>query len=272
MTEARYPGAMHDLETLVRTHVFIIAPNNSGSTLLRRSFEISDSVWALPREGQHVLGFSGPHTGGADDALIWNSTAARRARYADPAAYDWEASRKAWYFQAYSRSPEASVFVTSSPPFLLNLPALKAHFRNAKFILLTRNPYAVAEGVLRRPDHYRLDPGEDAADAVARHIGHCLEQQTRNAEAFAADSLRLSYEQMCDDPAETRRRVVEFLPDVPDYTLDQVIPVKTVYQEAVRNMNAEAIARLAPEQIRTLTERFETFRAALGAWGYEPAA
>lgn len=63
--------------------------------------------------------------------------------------------RAAWYFQAYTLHPAASVFVTKSPPFLLNVSQLAHHFRDAKF--LVRTPYAVCKGICcyctKSPEH-----------------------------------------------------------------------------------------------------------------------
>ncbi|MEH6660727.1 MAG: sulfotransferase [Parasphingorhabdus sp.] len=262
-------GAQHDPAQAIRTHLFIISPNNSGSTFLRRSFEFSDKVWWLPREGQHMPGFVGPYTRDTHDALIWNASTDRRARYRDPAAYDWEQTRRAWYFWARSRSVEAPVFVTSSPPFLLNLDSLERHFNDARFIFLTRDPYAVAEGILRRPIEH-LARGEDKYRMVANHIGHCFRWQLGNIATHGATALRLTYEDMTDDPDGTAARMRAFIPMIDDYSLDHPIPVKQRYFETVRNMNGEAFSRLNYDVVDRLRAGFADFADAIEALGYNP--
>ena len=141
-------GAGRDLERTIKTHLFVICPNNSGSTFLKEVLATCRSTWNLEREGQAMLGYPGP----VPDhrvALIWASTHALRQRFTDTNAYDWSRARRAWYFQAYARDPEASVFVTKSPPHLLLVGELARHFANPKFLFMVRNPYAVCQGICR---------------------------------------------------------------------------------------------------------------------------
>ena len=142
-------GAAHDLERLVQTHLFIICPNNSGSTFLKNVLATASQTWNLVREGQHIYGFAGPKRYYGMH-LIWASKQEWVDMFCDDRVYNWQRSRKAWYFQAFSRNPEAKIFVTKSPPFLLYVDQLQRHFTNAKFIFMVRNPYAVVEGIYRR--------------------------------------------------------------------------------------------------------------------------
>ena len=123
--KADFLGAFHDLERVVATHLFMICANNSGSTFLRKALATSRRTWSLPWEGRKAGGYVGPRParpasdpGLAVSARIW----AARKRWLDvledPAKYDWPRTRKAWYFQAHARDPEASVFVQKSPEHL----------------------------------------------------------------------------------------------------------------------------------------------------------
>lgn len=261
-------GAQQDLSDVVRTHLFIISPNNSGSTFLRRSFEFSDKVWWLPREGQHMPGFPGPFTRDTRDALIWNATPDRRDRYLG-AAYDWDKARQLWYFLARARKTDASVFVTSSPPFLLQMASLQRAFCGARFILMTRDPYAVAEGILRRPIE-RIARGEDKYSLVTRHIGECFRRQIANSVNFADTSLRMPYEELTGSPQQSAARIRAFLPQLEDYSLDNAVAVKGAYHETARNMNSDAFARLTGEVIDRLRAGFAEYTSEIEALGYAP--
>ncbi|MFL9839906.1 sulfotransferase [Sphingomonas sp. ST-64] len=265
----RVPGVAHDLERLVQTHLFVIGPNNSGSTFLRRAFENSRHSWNLDREGQHMAGFSGPRTRGSGKALIWNATPERRAEFADPAAFDWERSRRAWYFHAFARDPGASVFVTSSPPFLLQVEALRTGFRDARFIFLTRDPYAIAEGVLRRAAQQQIAADEDIVDVVAAHVIRCLADQKRNQTDFASCGIALRYEDMCADPARSAQAVRALVPALDDFTLEGAVAVKGMYREPLRDMNAQQLARMPIATRARLTERFREHETLLADFGYQ---
>ena len=112
-------GTAHDLERVVTTHLFVICPNNSGTTFPKLALATSRRTWNLLSEGRQALGFAGPRT--YDDPRMAGSPriwAARRRwldTLADPAEYDWPRTRKAWYFQAHARDPAASVFVEKTP-------------------------------------------------------------------------------------------------------------------------------------------------------------
>ena len=148
-------GAACDVARAVTTHLFGISPNNSGSTFLQSALATCRATWNLPREGQWMPGFAGPSSarpfepGEPRPALLWAADRRWLDRFADPGAYDWPRIRKAWYFQAYARDPAASVFYTKSPPHLVITDELARHFRNAKFLFMVRDPYAVCEGIIR---------------------------------------------------------------------------------------------------------------------------
>ena len=99
-------GCRHPVAERVGTHLFGIAPNNSGSTFLQAAMAASRATWNLDREGQMMLGYVGPN-------ILWPH----------PAAH----------------SPEASVFYTKPPSHLLVVDELASHFHNAKFLFMVRN-------------------------------------------------------------------------------------------------------------------------------------
>ena len=270
-------GAGRDLAGVVETHLFGVAPNNSGSTFLMKALATCRQTWSLPLEGQFTFGFAGPNT---EDhgRLLW-SHEPWRSRLADPAACDWPRNRAAWYFQASARDPHASVFFTKAPPFLLQVGALRRHFRNAKFLFMVRNPYAVCEGIcrsLRLRHAIGLPVGREAAQEgvrleilAARHVATCLEYQRRNVEAFGERDRLITYEAMCAEPERTARTIRELAPTLDDLNLRQRLPVHQSYHEMLTDMNARQIARLAPGQVAAINRVFRRHRAVLEHFGYE---
>lgn len=264
-----YRGAEYHLQSQVRTHLFLLCPNNSGSTFLNRAIARSQHVWSLPREGQHVLGFAGPNTAGKSYALLWASDPDVLAMFQDGENYDWVKTRKAWYFQATATTPTASVFLTKAPPFLMIPDQLDAAFPDTKFIVMVRNPYAVAEGILRR----RADPEQssrraDVGTRAAQHIVACMRQQQRNTVEFGAKALVLTYEEFCREPEATARRLQALVPTLDDLDLVSAVPVKGTYNERLRNMNEDQIARLSVADIENLNTVFVENRHYLEYFGY----
>ena len=281
--KAVFLGALHDLERMVATHLFVICANNSGSTFLQKALATSRRTWNLPWEGPRAFGFVGPRFTNdpriAGNPRIW----AARKRWLDviedPAKYDWPRTRKAWYFQAHARDPAASVFVEKSQRHLLVVGALARHFRNAGFLFMVRNPYAVCEGIcrsLRLRHAIGLPVGREAAQEgvrleilAARHVATCLEYQRRNVEAFAERGRLITYEAMCAEPERTARTIRELAPALDDLNLRQRLKVGWNYHEMLTDMNARQIARLTPGQVAAINRVFRRYRAVLEHFGYE---
>ena len=220
-----YFGSQHSLDDCVKRHLFLLCPNNSGSTFLINAIKTSRAVWALQREGQHVLGFSGPATLRTEFPLLWASKPEWIERFQNPDAYDWSKSKKAWYFQASARRPDAPVFATKSPPFLLIADQLAENFPDTRFIFMVRNPYPVIESITRK--HQKLGrPLEECATMAARHIITCFRQQIENKDRYKDQSVFFRYEDMCANPAETAKIIQSLVPEMTDLDLDQKLPVK----------------------------------------------
>ena len=275
------PGAGHDLADLIGTHLFVVCPNNSGSTFLTAALETCRATWRLPQEGQMIRGFAGPVVSrayGRDrwfPGLLWASEPRWRALFADPRHYDWPLTRKAWYFHARTHTPDASVFVTKSTQHVLHVEQLVRHFRNAKFLFMVRNPYAVCEGICRRyrtrlGPHYQRQfvvPGRSLPAAAATHVVHCLAWQRRNVEAYRDRGVFFTYEEMCAEPVTVAQKVRSLVPELADLNLRRRIAVKE-YDEVLTNMNARQIANLAAEDVAAFNRVFREHRETLGYFGY----
>ncbi|MCW3836917.1 sulfotransferase family protein [Sphingomonas canadensis] len=260
-------GVMAGAAGAIRTHLFVIAPNNSGSTLLRNAIASSRHCWSLPREGQHVPGFVGPSTRETGTRLIWASRPEWVALFSG-IGHDWRRTRDAWHAQATAQDPAASVFVTSSPPFLLNVAALRQAFSDARFLFLTRNPYAAIEGIMRRADQQPLEPGEDIRIVAARHLAVCLARQRNNLLDHGDIGMALSYEEMCADPRGTAARVAALVPALEGFEWPDRIAVKGIEGRPIADMNADQIARLSENDRSVISATLREQQADLEWFGY----
>jgi hypothetical protein len=253
----------------IKTHLFIICPNNSGSTFLKNALATSRRTWNLVREGQNTFGFAGPRSVGKL-ALGWASDQSWIDIFTDPSSYDWPSTRRAWYFQAFSLGADASVFVEKSPPFLLIVDDLVRQFRAARFLFMARDPYAVVEGILRRSPRIwspRI-PAAEAPTVAATHVITCLKHQRRNIESSNGRGVFFSYEEMCEKPEQVARSIAGLVPELDDVILRQRLAVKDSYDEMLRNMNDQQIARLSIDVRRQLTDVFARDRDVLEFFGY----
>lgn len=254
----------------IRRHLFLLAPNNSGSTFLAAALADCARVWSLPREGQHVGGFQGPSSRGTGTRLLWAADAASVAAFRDAAAYDWTRTRRAWEFHARASQAGADTLVVASPPFLLIADQLAAEFPDAAFLILVRNPYAIAEGIIRRGEAAGpVPPGDSLATTAARHIVAALAAQEANRAALGSRAAFFTYEEMCAASTAVAARIATLAPALADLDLTRARPVKGRYDEPLRDMNAGQIARLTPEQIADLDTVFAAHRPLLTRFGYD---
>ena len=274
------PGAGRDLADLIGTHLFVVCPNNSGSTFLAAALETCRAAWRLPREGQMIRGFAGPTTIAPTGrerwfpGLLWASEPRWRDLFADPRHYDWPRTRKAWYFHARAHALDASVFVTKSTQHVLHVEQLVRHFRNARFLFMVRDPYAVCEGICRR---YRtrlgarfqrqfVVPGRSLP--AAAHVVNCLAWQRRNVEAYRDRGVFFTYEEMCAEPVTVERKIETLVPELDDLILRRRIAVKE-YDEMLTDMNARQIANLAAEDVAAFNRVFRAHREVFDFFGYD---
>ena len=260
-------GAQCDLTQRVKMHLFVISPNNSGSTFVTRALETCQEVWRLPREGQHMLGYSGPDLLKEKRELIWASDQANLDSLRDPTLYDWAKTQKAWYFQARASKDDASIFLTKSPPFLVVVDQLRAAFSNPRFLFLVRNPYAVVEAICRRVAG-RFEARNAALDTACGHILNCLAIQRLNIEQHGDLGVSFSYEDLCASPAGIASQVTHMLPELVGLNFDQTLAVKGIYNERLRDMNADQIGRLSQQDIDRINLHFSPQEALLGHFGY----
>ena len=270
-------GATRDPENTIAAHLFVICPNNSGSSFLAGALAACRAVWSLPGEGQAIPGYAGPVTTQGPELAIWAVEPRDIALFADPGRHDWARTRKAWYFFARASDPGASVFVEKSSQHVFQVGQLARHFRNPRFLYMVRNPYAVCEGICRSfrrrfgRDHLprAAEGGRSLEETAAAHVVHCLARQRRNVEARGDRGVFFTYEAMCADPERVAREIRALVPELDDLDLRRRLPVKGRYDEVLTDMNARQIARLTAGQIAAFNRVFRERRDLFDHFGYE---
>jgi len=247
--------------------LFILAPNNSGSTLLRKHIEQSFFARFLEQEAQHTKGFIGPSSRETGLRLLWAHTEEAVRQFSCPSAYDWQASAKAWFKQSKSNSVKGIVFVTSSPPFLLLMRQLDQHFSDARFLIMARDPYAVVEGIYRRRKLLPVSE-ENCYQAAAEHIVRCLHYQRRNIDAQLANSVTFTYEDLCDHTNSVKQKIQELVPELIDLNFVRKVSVKGQPASHIENRNTQQISALKPEAFENINNVFGEHQALLESFGY----
>lgn len=221
--------------------LFILGCNNSGTTVLWKLLADQPGVRSMPHEGQFLskeIPFGSRVFSEELSRFRWTE------HHPIPSAklrYDWACRMP---------SGRGGVLLEKSPPHSVRSRWLQSHFQPARFIILTRSPYAVCEGIRRR-HNVSIQRAADHWAAVHRVL---VEDAP-----FLHHHLWLSYEELCDDlPAVVGK--LESFTGLPLSRLENIarrpLHVHNLRGAArsLTNLNGASRKRLSADQVQTINE------------------
>lgn len=227
------------------SHLFVLCPPYSGSTLLWKLLSTSRNVSSLPVEGQFL-----PELASVMRDKPWDPDQPR----------PWPQIKAVWESYWDKSKP---VLLEKSPPNLLHARAIAANFQPVKFIIMVRNPYAQSEGLMRR----NLWPVGRAAHFSIT----CLRVQLQNARALD-DVLVLTYESLVQDPQQVCQKIVSFMPELADMDHAASFELHSVdgtLNRPITDLNTKKIAAIPPDSFTAMNTIFTQHQDLLESWGYE---
>ena len=154
------------------------------------------------------------------------------------------------------------VLLEKSPPNIIRTDDIVQHFQPVKFVIMVRNPYAHAEGLMRRNNW--------TATRAARFSMVCLTAQLENQRKLA-DTLVLTYESLAANPVEACRRLQAFLPELGELKANasfEVHSVDGVLNRPITDLNSKKIASLNRSAIKDMNAIYNQHDALFEHWGY----
>lgn len=254
--------------------IFLTGCNNSGTTLLDYLVGLHPDIDPLNVES-HQIRISGIVTTYPDQFILPSPVVVRRP--------DGKRLNRVWtenlpvfrepivevpilrYALKKRRKTTDGIFtMEKSQLTMVRMLWTQKRFTRARFVIIVRNGYCVAEGIRRRYNKYLdrwLDESPMTVARAARHWNKAHEvmlDDLKDLEGYAV----IRYEDFCRDPADMLDRLIEFFELPPfDYTqiLDKPIPIFRGYrpEAKIRNMNGESFKRLSPEDIADITREAE---------------
>ncbi len=253
-------------------YLFIICMNNSGSTLLERVLRDCRNAIAFPAapdaqtNGQQFVRDYMPIPGRIDKKFrrIWTEHA---DILEDETRYNWPMIKKQWRIR-WSRNPKfqtasTRVFLEKSPPNVLRAPMLQKSFDQSFFIIMQRNPYAVAEGIRRRTSL--------PLDRCTRHWIKCARKQMKN-ESELRRVIRLNYEDLSERSDFCREQILKLIPELDDLDIRKEIAVQAVdgrVRQPIVNYNQKQIALLSSEDFSEINAELDLAPEVMSHFGYE---
>jgi Sulfotransferase family len=226
------------------SYLFVLCPPYCGSTLLWKLLSTSANVSALPMEGQFL-----PELKSLMRDKPWDAGR----------ALPWEDIKAVWETYWDKSKP---VLLEKSPPNLIRTHEIRAHFQPVKFIVMVRNPYAQAEGLMRR--------NQFTAKRAANFSMMCLRRQLENARQLQ-DTLVMTYESLVEDPDAMCRKMTAFLPELGNLDHARHFEVHSIdgtLNRPITDLNSKKIATLSGTTLALLNDVFSQHIETISAWGY----
>ena len=229
--------------------LFLVGCYNSGTTLLSSLLACHPDISALPTEG-HFITDQFPKDYDLGLPRMWSAREELFRLTEDDDGPDPVRVKKEWGMRL---DLSKSVLLEKSPPNTIRTRWLNRHFSPAYFVAIVRNGYAVAEGISRKADPKHLRDGWP--------IEQCAYQWLRSIEVLEEDSSLLQnfmwvkYEDLAHDPLRIINKIAAFvqLKSLDEFDVQKNYAIHE-RKEPIRNLNAESICRLTPDQINIINK------------------
>lgn len=231
-------------------YLFILSPPFSGSTLLNEIIDRSASVSCNnpygTKEGQFLPEIK---------PLLWNDD-----NFNPSLKVDWGYIKRVWRKYWDLSKP---VLLEKSPSNLVRAKSIEEHFEGAHFVCLVRDPYALAEGFLRRSVVF------ETPEEVAEFVVLCFKHQKENFEQLRC-KLLVKYEDIVESSEGTVARLIEFVPELHPISIDGKFNAHNIKGVASRlhNFNLEKVERLNQQQVGEINAVFTKHAALIQYFGY----
>lgn len=242
-------------------HLFLLSPPLSGSTVIGQLIKTSPHATVFTGKGE------GQFLPEAQSLLLvderWNSD------YTP----DWPQVKA--IFSSYWW-PSKRIRFEKSPPNVIRAVQLEHIFQPSYFLITIRNPYALAEGLMRRQWPFgRFGPqSSEAPPATARQAAefwvHVANAQRHNLQTLE-HTLLFTYEEIMDQPELVSQKIVAFLPELERLQPDAKVSSHNVTGRPVtqlQNLNALKIQNLSEAQIAEINQVLSQHEELLNYFGY----
>ena len=235
-------------EERAHRYLFVLCPPYAGSSLMHELLCTSPNVSSTNLYGVRE-GLGLPEVRRLIDF---------RRRWETSYDYPWDSIQKIWLSYWDLSKP---ILMDKSPPNLVRSIAIEEHFPDSSFIVMTRDPTAHCECLIRRNG---MTP-KDAALFCVR----LLREQRKNLERCQR-VLRIRYEDLVGQPGDTVRKLLNFVPTLTHLDHDRLFSAhnSTGGPLPITNLNPEKIQNLSARELRAINEVLENEHDVVSFFGY----
>ena len=258
-------------------YLFLSIPNYCGSTLIHNILETSPNVtslelWFREKNPHAVKGLTegGYRTAGFPYMGPHSIESNMEHFFKNPDNYNWELINQEWEPGWIMSNPRAKIKLQKSPLDMLRLEMMDKHFKDVKWILMCRNPYAHIESLIRKAS-YNLDP-EAQLDQIVFHAMRSLEINIENHHYLEGKCYTTTYEDFCAVPDKHADKLLEWLPELImlDVSGEFMVKGKVGVIENDNDVKIKAL-RDQPDLLKRINgfiTQYPNYKYILKWWGY----
>jgi hypothetical protein len=141
-------------------------------------------------------------------------------------------------------------------------------FDNVRFIIMTRSPHAVAEGIRRTVGLFT----EVSLQRCIKHWIRCAQRQIYNYETYKDIAVETTYEELVSNPRAVEQKIRQLLPALHDIDLTREVAAHSLEGMKVKpltDFNGRQIENLSAGDIATINQELEQVPEVLEHFGYE---
>lgn len=265
-------------------YLFMSIPPYCGSTVLHNYIAKCSNVVALSED------YCGDDTVYANGGCVEGNTATKaRALYGDkgfidirlipglyastiqnPKLYDWPNIKRCLDDNWNTANPNASIRLQKTPNDTYRVKLMQENFSDAKWILMLKNPYALAQSIIHMYLRGNINPS-NKAEHIANHIINTYYLQRENQLFLGNNAYTMTYEDLTNNPTEHLTNLKVWMPELHDLSFEGMCLVKDVTHNGLVNNNAERIEafRNIPGAVDKFNSYFSKHEDILNYWNYE---
>lgn len=234
--------------------VFILGCYNSGTTLLYSILHNHHDIITLPDEGTALTdqlptpeNLNCPR----NFALCRDALEAEFQKVAEEKRAD--IIKKHWSVWCNQEKHTDKIFVEKSISNLLRIEFFERYFQPAHFIFISRNGYAVSEGVCRKTKEKMQSIGKTPYTLQECALQWKVSQEIIQKNLHRENALHITYEELTEQSQKTMKKITDFLALSP---IDESLFEKrwNVHEKhmKIENLNNSSFKKLTEQDIKDI--------------------
>jgi hypothetical protein len=250
-------------------YLFLLVPNDSGSTWLQNIISLCANCISFPAglDGKGACGKSGAYPSMKISKLF----SEKRDLWETPDKWDWDAIKSLWndtWSQSeHYQTADPKIYLEKTPQAIFASDMYAQQFDDVCFVIMTRSPYAVVEGMRRTIHHTDV-----SIKRCARHWIRCAQRQIYNYATYKNISIELTYEELVNDPESIENKIRQLVPALHDIDLTKEAvahSLEGIKSKPLTDFNARQIQNLSAEDVEVINKELKRVPKVLDYFGYE---